>query len=77
MRKVLKSEEVFYKNLISLIKNQLINDPNFKGDFHSPSWYEKNNKLHYSLFLEKAEYILEEIEKTKHLILQEDEQTKM
>lgn len=72
MRKRLEPEEVFYNNLISLIKSTLINDPNFKGGFHRVSWYEKNNKMHYGLFVEKAEYILEEIEKTKHLILEEE-----
>jgi len=73
MRKRLNSEEIFYNNLVNLIKNQLINDPNFKGENPwSQSWYEKNNGMHYGLFLEKAKYILEEIEKTKHLILYDE-----
>lgn len=73
MRKQIKSEEVFYNTLVNLIKNQLINDPNFKNSWDRPSWYEKNNKMHYGLFKEKADYILEEIESMKHLILWEEE----
>lgn len=73
MRKRAKSEEIFYNNLVKLIENQLINDPNFKGENPwSQSWYEKNNKLHYGLFKEKAKNILEQIEETKHLILDEE-----
>ena len=76
MRKRPKSEEVFYNTLVNLIKNQLINDPNFKGEsMWSQSWYEKNNELHYGLFVKKAEYILEQIENMKHLILWEDEES--
>lgn len=70
MRKQIKSEEVFYKTLVNLIKNQLINDPNFET-----YWYERNNKMHYGLFVKKAEYILEQIESMKHLILWEDEES--
>jgi len=68
MRKQIKSEEVFYNNLVTLIKNTLINDPNFKGTWSEPSFYDKEGKVHYGLFVEKANIILEEIEKTKHLI---------
>ena len=55
--------------------NQLINDPNFKasGNWGEGSWYERNNKMHYELFLEKAKYILEKLEDLKHLIIDEDE----
>lgn len=77
MRTRPKSEQVFYDTVVRLIKNQLINDPNFKGETDwSQSWYEKNNKLHYGLFVEKANYILQEIEGLKHLILFEDETDK-
>lgn len=69
MRKRQTDEEVFYTSLIRLIKGQLIEDPNFKQQGFKQSWYEQNNKLHYGLFKSKAEYILEEIEKMKHLIL--------
>ena len=72
MRKRLKAEEVFYNNLISLIKNTLINDPNFKGSWNELSFYDREGKIHYGLFVEKANIILEEIEKTKHLIEFED-----
>lgn len=72
MRKRLKAEEVFYNNLITLIKNTLINDPNFKGSWSEPSFYDKEGELHYGLFVKKAKTILEEIEKTKHLIEFED-----
>lgn len=73
MRTRPKSEQVFYDTLKRLIENQLINDPNFKGkEPWSQSWYEKNNKLHYGLFVEKANYILEEIEGLKHLILEDE-----
>lgn len=71
MRKRLKAEEVFYNNLISLIKNTLINDPNFINTIQKQSYYEKKGMLHYDLFKEKAKYILEEIENMKHLILWE------
>jgi len=71
MRKRLKAEEVFYNNLISLIKNTLINDPNFINTIQKQSYYEKKGMLHYGLFKEKAKYILEEIENMKHLILWE------
>lgn len=74
MRTPPKSEEVFYNSLVNLIKNQLINDPNFKSDWHAQSWYEREKKMNYNLFLEKANYILEQIESMKHLILWEDEE---
>ena len=63
------SEELFYTNLIKTVENVLINDPNFKGTLHELSFYERENKIHYGLFKDKAQVILEEIEKTKHLIL--------
>ena len=68
MREPIKSEQLFYDQVIKLIKNQLINDPNFKGDMFKKSWYELNNKMHYGLFVDKANVILEEIEKMKHLL---------
>lgn len=74
MRTRPKPEQVFYDSLKKLIENQLIHDPNFKGkEPWSESWYEKNNELHYGLFVKKAKYILEEMESLKHLILWEDE----
>lgn len=72
MRTEIKSEQIFYDTLKRLIKNQLINDPNFKSNTCQQSWYEKNNKLHYGLFVEKANYILQEIENLKHLILENE-----
>lgn len=72
MRKQIKSEKLFYNNIVNTIKNTLINDCNFKGTLHTPSYYEQNNMMHYGLFKDKAEIILEEIEKTKHLIEFED-----
>lgn len=72
MRKRLKSEELFYNNIVKTVKNTLINDCNFQGTLHRPSYYEQNNMMHYGLFKDKAEIILEEIEKTKHLIEFED-----
>lgn len=72
MRKQIKAEEVFYNNLVTLIKNTLINDPNFKGTWNELSFYDREGKVHYGLFVEKANIILEEIEKTKHLIEFED-----
>lgn len=72
MRKRLKSEEVFYNNLVTLIKNTLINDVNFKGTWSRLSYYDEHNMVNYSLFVDKANYILEEIEKTKHLILDDE-----
>ena len=74
MRTPPKAEEVFYNSLVNLIKNQLINDPNFKSNWHHQSWYEREKKMNYSLFLEKANYILGQIESMKHLILWEDEE---
>lgn len=73
MRKRPKAEQVFYETLKRLIENQLIHDPNFKSDYWKQSWYEKNNELHYGLFVKKAEYILQEIENLKHLILDDEE----
>ena len=74
MRNRQKPEQVFYDTIKRLIENQLINDPNFMSpDGWQPSWYEKNNKIHYGLFKSKAEYILEQMESLKHLILDEDE----
>lgn len=67
MRTRPKSEQVFYDTLKRLIENVLINDPNFET-----YWYERNNKMHYGLFVEKANYILGEIEGLKHLILFEE-----
>lgn len=65
-----KPEQVFYDSLKRLIENQLIHDPNFKGkNMWEQGYYEKNNELHYGLFVNKANYILEEMEKLKHLIL--------
>lgn len=72
MRKRLEPEEVFYNNLITLIKGTLINDPNFKNSWTELNYYDREKKMGYSLFLEKAKYILEEIEKTKHLILYDE-----
>jgi len=69
MRTRPKAEEIFYNTLITLIKNQLINDPNFET-----YWYEKNNMMHYSLFKSKAEYILQEIENLKHLIIWDEDE---
>lgn len=75
MRTNPKPEQVFYDALKRCIENQLINDPNFKatGNWGEGSWYERNNKMHYELFLEKAKYILEKLEDLKHLIIYEDE----
>jgi len=72
MRKRPEPEEIFYKNLVSLIENTLINDPNFKNSWTELNYYDREKKMGYSLFLEKAKYILEEIEKTKHLILYDE-----
>jgi|SRR6187402_435999 len=72
MRKTPEPEEIFYNNLITLIKGTLINDPNFKATWREMSYYVRENKMGYSLFVEKANYILEEIEKTKHLILYDE-----
>jgi hypothetical protein len=73
MRKRPKNEEVFYEVLVNLIKNQLIIDPNFKSVGYRDSWYERNNEMHYGLFVKKAEYILQEIESIKHLIIWEED----
>ena len=72
MRTRIKSEQLFYETVKRLIENQLIHDPNFKSDGWERSYYEKNNELHYGLFLKKAAYILQEIENLKHLILDEE-----
>ncbi len=72
MRKTPEPEEIFYKNLISVIENTLINDPNFKNSWTELNYYDREKKMGYPLFLEKAKYILEEIEKTKHLILYDE-----
>jgi len=72
MRKQISSEELFYNEMKRLIENQLIHDPNFKSDWNNQGWYEKNNKMHYELFLEKANYILERMEGMKHLIIEDD-----
>lgn len=70
-----KPEQVFYDTLKRIIENQLINDPNFRGKTDwSPSWYERNNEMHYGLFVKKAEYILKEMENLKHLILFDEEE---
>lgn len=69
MRTRPKPEEIFYNSLVTLIKNQLINDPNFET-----YWYERNNKMHYGLFKSKAEYILQEIENWKHLIIWDEDE---
>lgn len=76
MRKQIKAEEVFYNRITTLIRNQLIEDPNFKGSWGQPSWYERERKLNYNLFKEKGEYLLEEIENMKHLILWEEDEEK-
>lgn len=68
-----KPEQLFYDEMKKIIENTLINDPNFKKQGFHPSWYEKNNKIHYGLFVKKAEYILQRMEEMKHLILWEDE----
>lgn len=75
MRTRPKPEQVFYDTLKRLIENQLIHDPNFKSDTWTQGWYERNGKMHYGLFVEKANYILQEIESLKHLILWEDEES--
>lgn len=75
MRTRPKPEQVFYDSLKRLIENQLIHDPNFIAKGWKDSWYERNNELHYGLFVKKAKYILEEMENLKHLILWEDEST--
>ena len=70
-----KPEQVFYDTLKRIIENQLINDPNVKSETPwSQSWYEKNNKLRYGLFVEKAEYILQEMESLKHLIIWDEDE---
>lgn len=74
MRTSPKPEQVFYDTVKRLIENQLINDPNFKGKTDwDESWYEKNNELHYGLFVKKANYILQEMESLKHLIIYDEE----
>ncbi len=72
MRQRPKPEQVFYDTIKRLIENQLIHDPNFKSEGWNQSWYEKNNEMHHGLFKKKAEYILQEIESLKHLILEEE-----
>ena len=63
MRKKIFPEEEFINRIKSLITNLLIDNINYKnsfrGDFKADT-------------IERAKYILEEIEKTEHLFLEKD-----
>lgn len=69
-RKAPTSEWIFYHHIKSLIKNLLVTNVNYSNKYFMDE--------HYTIFnlkkdtIERANYVLEEIEKTKHLIGLED-----
>ena len=74
--KPLKQEEIFYNDIKTLIENLLINNKNYRNDYY----YDKyRGTFDYSKLLddikESSEYILERMEREKHLIgLGEDDE---
>ena len=70
MRKRIIPEQVFYNHITTLIKNLLINNPNYNNKHF---WNLEKHELKYET-IERAEYILTEMEKTKHLIFDKKEE---
>ena len=66
-RKVYEVEEIFRDHIVKIVKNLLVHDPNYDTNYYT-SDYRGNSQLIKDI-KDKAEYILEEIANTEHLIL--------
>lgn len=68
-KRELPPHKVFLEHITALIKNLLINNPNYNNSHY---WVNPGGGRNFSKLLketiERAGYLLEEIEKTKHLI---------
>jgi hypothetical protein len=62
----MRNEKIFYDRIKLLLTNLLLKNPNYEGDYFHDRYYNKYSLL--SDVKERAEYILSEIETTKHLI---------
>ena len=63
-RKLIKTEKVFYDAITSLIKNLLINNPNYNNGY-----YNDKTILDFKLeTIERSNHILTKLKEIKHLI---------
>lgn len=72
MRKAIRPEEVFLDRIKVLIKNLLLDNRNYQGSYYSDRGFTKlleDTK-------ERAQYILDEIDRTDHLIKHEENATR-
>lgn len=73
MRKRLSNEDIFLKAVKSLIKNLLIDNPNYKSDYY----YKPNGSGMIPCLVddtkERGNHILKEINDMEHLLLDEDD----
>ena len=63
MRKQQEPEQIFYEHIKTLIRNLLINNKNYSTGYYQSVFDLKNDTI------ERAKYVLEEMEKTKHLVI--------
>jgi len=65
-RRSKEGSDIFLKHIITLIKNLLIDNKNYHNDYFNNPGYTAYNLRHDTI--ERANFILEEIDKTKHLV---------
>ncbi len=68
MRKEIVLEQVFYDQIKGLINNLLIENINYKTRYYYEDYCRNNTVKVIENTKERARYILEEMEKLKHLI---------
>ena len=72
MSKIKSPEQIFYDDITKLIKNLLVENPNYTNGY-----YHKDGRNIFNLYTdtkERAKYILEKMDDWKHLINIEDQQ---
>jgi len=65
-RKPIEPEKLFVKNITTLINNLLVENKNYKNGYYSQSCHHHFNVINDTI--ERAKYILSDIESTKHLL---------
>lgn len=67
-RPQISAEELFYDGIYTLVSNLLINNVNYKNGYHHGG--SVGDLIDHTK--ERASYILERMEHTKHLIIEKD-----
>jgi len=70
-RSRLSPEDIFLKDIKSLINNLLIDNPNYKNDYYFKESDTMNTLKLIKDTKDRAEYILERIDKIDHLVKME------